>query len=444
MRACLARDGLLISLVVGLAAACGDAEVVPPYVEPPRDDVVVPPGGTIVSLTFDDGFATHMEGAEILDAHGLHGTFYVILARLGREGYLTVPHLQSLADRGHEIGGHTFTHRRLTELPLDEASRELCDVRVALAELGFRADSFAYPFGGSSPDLERIASECQYSSARGVGGLRHPETCVDCPLQETIIPQRSFEILTPPAVIPSTTLETIQQYVMNAENNGGGWVPLVFHNVCDGCAENAVSPAVLNELAGWLASRVDRGTLVATVDQVIVGEARPSVAGPPPTRVPDGDQLLANPSLERWATPDGAPDCWRFGASNDEQWARSSEAFDGTYAQYVAASIEPVKARLVSGQDMGTCAIPAIPGQRFQMAARYKGSANALPIAYYRTRLGDWATWTHGSGSGAVSDWTELSWTTPGAPSDATAVSFGLALTASGDGLMDAFRVTTR
>lgn len=429
------RHGVLA--VATLIAGCAQPDAPVPYVEPPRPDVEVPAGATVVSLTFDDGFETHRLGAKILDDHGLRGTFYVILSRLGREGYMTVDDLRALADRGHEIGAHTFTHRRLTELPLDEATRELCDARVALQELGFNAESFAYPFGGSNADLERIASACQYNSARGVGGLRNPETCIDCPVRETVVPARMFEVMTPPSVGPATTLETIQQYVIDVERNGGGWVPLVFHNVCDGCATNAVSPAVLTELAAWLA---DRGTLVATVDQIVRGETKPAVAGPAPVRAVDDGQLLVNASLETGA-PSTAPDCWRFGAASDEQWSRSTDAYHGTWAQYVTAAADPVKARLLSGQDMGTCAVPAAPGERFELRARVRGSAHSVPVAYYRTRLGEWVTWTNGKTRSPSSTWTDVEWTTPRVPEDATAISVGLALVTAGDALFDDFRL---
>ncbi len=432
------RLGLLVTVMV---AGCGEAASEAPFVEPPRAEMVVPPGETVVSLTFDDGFATHVRGADILDAHGLKGTFYVILSRLGREGYMSTDDLEALASAGHEIGAHTFTHRNLPELPVDEATRELCDARVALRELGFAAESFAYPFGASTPELQRIARECQYNSARGVGGLRNPMTCVDCPVKESVVPARTFEIATPPSIVPETTLATIQQYVTTVERNGGGWVLLVFHNVCDGCATNAVSPAVLDQLAAWL---VERKTLVATVDQIVHGETKPTVAGPAPVRALERDQLVANSSLEMWSDPAAAPHCWRFGASGGEAWTRSADVYDGTYAQHVSAAAEPVKARLLSGQDMGTCAIPAVAGEKFKFTARFRGTADAFPIGYYRTRLGEWVSWSFGGGMRKTTIWTEVVWNTPAVPDDATAISVGMALSTTGDALFDDFRLTRR
>jgi peptidoglycan/xylan/chitin deacetylase (PgdA/CDA1 family) len=113
-------------LALALAvAACSEATIEQePYVPPERDDVVIPAGGTAVSLTFDDGFDSHLLAADLLDRRGMLGTFYLILGRLGGEGYLTLDDVRSLADRRHEIAAHTFTHRSLVELPPDEAERD--------------------------------------------------------------------------------------------------------------------------------------------------------------------------------------------------------------------------------------------------------------------------------------------------------------------------------
>src|SRR6188474_1152874 len=114
------RDGRSI-VVAGawLAAAagcgCGSEPAAPPDATPlaTREDVTVPAGAVAVTLGFDDSFDTHMLAADMLEAHGMRGTFYVILSRLGGVGHLTVDQVNELGVRGHEIAGHTFTHRDL-------------------------------------------------------------------------------------------------------------------------------------------------------------------------------------------------------------------------------------------------------------------------------------------------------------------------------------------
>jgi peptidoglycan/xylan/chitin deacetylase (PgdA/CDA1 family) len=435
-----AATTLMIALA---AAACSEATIEQvPYVPPPRDDVVIPAGGTAVSLTFDDGFDSHLVAADLLDQHGMLGTFYVILGRLGGRGYLTLEDLRSLGDRRHEIGAHTFTHRSLPDLALDEAERELCDARVALGEIGFGAESLAYPFGATNQELIAASERCGYSSARRVGGLFDPDGCTTCPVRETIVPGTPHGILTPNSVVDTTTLEDLQRSVTDAEEAGGGWVVIVMHHVCDGCSELAVSPALLDDFLGWLEPRAAQGTVVATVDQIMGGEPAAAVAGPAPTRPLSPEQLLANGTLESWPSEIDQPaECWLFGGNGEGQvWSRSDDAASGAFAQHVLVSDREGNARLLSQQDMGTCATPAGGGQSFRFTARYKGTAHALPVAYYRNRLGNWVSWSHApSFIEPTDDWTEASWTPPPLPSDATAVSFGMSLLTEGEGWLDDF-----
>jgi peptidoglycan/xylan/chitin deacetylase (PgdA/CDA1 family) len=407
------------------------------YAAPPRGPVLVPPGATAVSLTFDDSFDSHVVAGDLLDQHGMLGTFFVILGRLGGEGYLTVDQVRDLADRRHEIAAHTFTHRRLPDLPADEAARELCDARGALAELGLPVESFAYPFGARTDELEAAARSCGYNSARGVGGLYDPAGCTSCPVRETVQPGDRYGILTPGSVVATTTLEDLERSVTDADDAGGGWVVFVIHHVCDDCGDLSMSPALLDDFLAWLE---ERGTLVATVDQVIGGQAAPPVVGPPPARHASPAQLLANGGLDDWDAGEDQPaDCWLFGGTGDSRlWTRSSDAFSGAWSQHVEVTDRDDSTRLLSQQDMGTCATPAQGGQNFHFTARYKGSSYGLPVAYYRDRLGNWISWAHAPDFiEPTDDWALGSWTTPYLPDDATAISVGIALLTEGDASVD-------
>ncbi|HUS68488.1 MAG TPA: polysaccharide deacetylase family protein [Kofleriaceae bacterium] len=431
-------------LALACGAGCGSSEPDPPPDATPiavREDVTVPAGTVAVTLGFDDSFATHAMAADMLEAHGMRGTFYVILSRLGGEDHLTVEQVHDLGVRGHEIAGHTFTHRNLPMLPLDEATRELCDARVAMAELGWPVESFAYPFGELSDELQDAARDCGYSSARRVGGVYDAEVCQACPKAESIPPVLPFDVQTPTSVTPETTLETMQSWVTEAEAAGGGWIDIVYHSVCDDCAPNAVSPAVLEGFLAWLESREGDGVIVATADQVVGGATGAVVVGPPPARTIDPEQMLANPSLETWEDPAQPPECWIHGPEDErETWTRTGDAYAGSYAQEVTVTVpegEKPTTRLVTAQDMGTCAIPAVPGQCFTFKARYKGTAIVEPVAYVRDHLGNWRSWTHGPYFAAEDDWTEARWETIGVPDDGTAVSFGLTLFDGGEVFFD-------
>ena len=76
----------------------------------------------------------------------------------------------------------------------------------------------------------------------------------------------------------------MQSYVTQAENNGGGWVVLVIHSVCDGCDSLSVSVPRLTQFLDWLQPRASIGTVVKTQNEVMGG-----VTGPAPDTTPPGD-----------------------------------------------------------------------------------------------------------------------------------------------------------
>ncbi|WP_168220706.1 polysaccharide deacetylase family protein [Streptomyces sp. RFCAC02] len=221
---------------------------------------------TVVSLTFDDGYTTHWtEAAPMLERHGLRATFYVNTARIDRSGRLTTDEVRQLADAGHEIGGHTLDHARLTDVTADERRRQVCDDRDTLRGLGLPATTFAAPFGASDADTMREIASCGYTAARDVGGL---VDCDGCPPAETLPPRDAYAIRTPSSVGEGTTVAGLKAMVRGAET-AGGWLPLVFHHICDPCEGNAgtkaIAPRDLERFLAWLAAREGRGTVVATV-----------------------------------------------------------------------------------------------------------------------------------------------------------------------------------
>ena len=61
---------------------------------------------------------------------------------------MTWPQVRELAAQGLAFGGHSRTHRLLTDISLTDAAAEADDSRQAIAAaLGAAPDSFAYPNG---------------------------------------------------------------------------------------------------------------------------------------------------------------------------------------------------------------------------------------------------------------------------------------------------------
>ncbi|MGV9595881.1 polysaccharide deacetylase family protein [Streptosporangium sandarakinum] len=233
--------------------------------------------GAIVSLTFDDGDATHPAVARMLERHGMRGTFYVNTGTVGRERKLTRRGLAAIARAGHEIGGHTLTHLRLPELSAAEQRAQICDDRGKLVAWGYRPATLAYPFGSVDARAEAAARRCGYDAAREVGGLRE-FSCPACPAAETLPPRDRHAIRTASSAGPDTPLRRLKQQVFDAEKSGGV-LPLVFHRVCEDCGDYSVSPKLLEDFLGWLATRESHGTVVRPLGEAVGARYRPLPRG---------------------------------------------------------------------------------------------------------------------------------------------------------------------
>ncbi len=67
-------------------------------------------------------------------------------------------------------------------------------------------------------------------------------------------------------------------YVTGAEQNGGGWVQIVIHHLCDRCDPYSMTLADFTSLVEWLAARAPSGTVVRTTAEVVGGAVKPPVA----------------------------------------------------------------------------------------------------------------------------------------------------------------------
>jgi peptidoglycan/xylan/chitin deacetylase (PgdA/CDA1 family) len=235
-------------------------------------------GPTVVSLTFDDGWGDQATAIPILQAHGMRGTFFINSSSVGAGNRLSWAQLEAIDAAGQEIAGHTLDHLDLTTMPEAEARRQVCDDRANLVARGFVTRSFAYPFGEYNTTVKTIVRDCGYASGRGAFGLRNITATNDSrPYAGPIPPPDPYAVLTPCCINSTTTLSALQNYIIQAENGGGGWVPFVLHRICDGCGDTeapSMSPATLQAFLDWLQPRAAQGTVVQTVAQVITGDVQ--------------------------------------------------------------------------------------------------------------------------------------------------------------------------
>jgi peptidoglycan/xylan/chitin deacetylase (PgdA/CDA1 family) len=393
-----------------------------------------------VTLTFDDGVADQIVGQQLLQQHGMVGTFYINSSFIGLPGYMTRAQLDDLKANGHEIGGHTVSHQLLTSLSADEQNRQICQDRDTLLSWGYDVTSFAYPFAEFDATTKSIVSQCGYNSARAVGDLYSPHNnCSDCPATEPVPPADPYAVRTPDDVISNWTLTDLQNLVMHAELTGG-WLPLNLHHVCaTNCVVESISPTVLDQFLAWLQPRSDPtiATTVRTVQQVLGGAVQPAVAPtPPPAPGEPGVNTVRNASLETpSATDPNLPDCWNSAGygTNTATQTRVTDAHTGTYAsQIVMTSRTDGDAKMVPRFDLGQCSSSVAQGRTYEVSAWFKSDAQVFFTMYKRNAVGQWSYWTQSPRIAPSSIWTQATWITPPPPADAVAASFGLTIDSVG------------
>lgn len=128
------------------------------------------PCPVIVTTSWDDGHRLDLRLAELLDEFGVTGTFYIAphseeLAPINR---LTAPETATISER-FEIGAHTLTHPRLTNLSRTAAWHEIVDSRSYLEDVtGQAISTFCYPKGIYGPEHVQMVREAGFIYARTV------------------------------------------------------------------------------------------------------------------------------------------------------------------------------------------------------------------------------------------------------------------------------------
>jgi peptidoglycan/xylan/chitin deacetylase (PgdA/CDA1 family) len=116
----------------------------------------------LLSISFDDAPATATTtGAEILEARGLKGTYFIAADLLGTEGpmgpYAGWNDVERLHRAGHEIGCHTRAHLDCGKASGAESIDDVAGNLVALAAHGIAApQTFAWPYGDVAPGPKAV------------------------------------------------------------------------------------------------------------------------------------------------------------------------------------------------------------------------------------------------------------------------------------------------
>jgi peptidoglycan/xylan/chitin deacetylase (PgdA/CDA1 family) len=136
----------------------------------------------VLHVTFDDGFRSVLNALPVLERHAAHATVFYCSGPLAipelaepaaaapnEFATLTWDEVRELADRGVEIGSHTVSHPRLTQLDDVGLERELRESRERIAdELGRPCRYLAYPYGDEDERVRAATRRAGYEAAFAV------------------------------------------------------------------------------------------------------------------------------------------------------------------------------------------------------------------------------------------------------------------------------------
>lgn len=161
----------------------------------------------VVSFSFDDfPHSAASNGARILEKYGARGTFYTCGSFCDRtvDGVVqyTAEDLVAIHSAGHEIGCHTFNHRRVSQLTQGELVNEAGLNASFIAERlpGTTLRTFAYPYGDvsfmASRRLERMFSGCRSTAFGMNAGLANLGRLLAVRLYSGLLePERASELI---------------------------------------------------------------------------------------------------------------------------------------------------------------------------------------------------------------------------------------------------------
>ncbi len=138
-------------------------------------------------LTFDDGYeSTYINAIPRLARFQFRAVFYAMGNSHLRNNewdmqagepaapLMDFSNLAELHRAGHEVGVHTMSHPRLTEITDEEVVREVKESKDSIARaLGATPVSFAYPYGNLNENVKHLVRKegFHYAVATDSGGL---------------------------------------------------------------------------------------------------------------------------------------------------------------------------------------------------------------------------------------------------------------------------------
>lgn len=118
--------------------------------------------------SWDDGHPEDLRVAEILNKKNISAVFYVPIKNVEGREVMTKGEIRKLS-KIFEIGSHTYSHKILTKISLQEAWQEIKRGKVELEQIiGKKVTKFCYPRGSYNNKIINLVKKAGFKSARKV------------------------------------------------------------------------------------------------------------------------------------------------------------------------------------------------------------------------------------------------------------------------------------
>ena len=167
-----------------------------------------------LTLSFDDGVDTDARLIDIMNRHGLKGTFNINSGVFAEEGYVypegthhrRISKSQTYelySSSGQEIAAHGYTHPYYAYMPAASVTKDIMDDRSAIENMfGRIVRGFAYPYGEYNEDTIKAlkASGIAYArTIRATGGFELPENWLEldptCHYEDPRLPELTKQFI---------------------------------------------------------------------------------------------------------------------------------------------------------------------------------------------------------------------------------------------------------
>ena len=120
----------------------------------------------LFTTSWDDGYASDLHIAEILEKYKATGTFYVCPQNQHGQAMMTKQQIYKLSTM-HEIGAHTMMHSRLAKIDSSTARKDITESKEWVESITKKpCTMFCYPYGNYNQNVKIMLKEVGFIGGR--------------------------------------------------------------------------------------------------------------------------------------------------------------------------------------------------------------------------------------------------------------------------------------